>query len=70
MGLCATSVQVKACLQAAAAGKEYKAADAKQASAADDTTGELELSHDADDEREVDRESVARKLSQKEVSAR
>ena len=60
-------MQVKACLQAAAAGNDYRA-DAKQASPSDDTDVELELSHGANDEREIDRESMARKLSQKEVS--
>ena len=69
-GLCSIAVQVKACLQAAAAGKEYRAAAALKASLSDDMALKLELSNSADDEREVDRESMARKLSQKEVGAR
>ena len=64
------ALQVKACLQAAAEGKEFKAAEALKASPSDDMNAKLELAHGADDEREdAERDSIARKLSQKEVCA-
>ncbi len=65
--------QVKACLAAAALGREFIPAtlgaqmDADEA--AEKVRAAIKLAEAEDDEPELDRDSIARKLSQKEVCA-
>ena len=74
MALRACNAQVKACLAAAAAGREFIPATlaAAMSTTAESTAEKLDAalkleSAEDDEEADVDRESIARKLSQKEV---
>ena len=65
--------QVKACLSAAALGREFIPATLGAQVAADENAAKvraaIKLAEAEDDEPELDRDSIARKLSQKEVCA-